>query len=631
MVPQRIFFLLACLFPLLSFGATEKFRAMWREDPSTSMVIGWNQKSGHSPMIFLDNVDYGQDFARYRFSKAPEQAVSFKGMNNHFVRLRGLQPNTVYYFVIKDSEGVSARYSFKTVPGNSSERISLIAGGDSRNNREVRREANKLVGKLRPHAVLFNGDMTDMDTDREWQEWFDDWQLTIAADGRMTPVIAARGNHEMSNSIVHTLFDLPSPDNYYALSLGGGLLRIYTLNSMAPPGDAQRDWLERDLSNNTSVSWKIAQYHLAIRPHTVRKPENNEQYIHWATLFHEYQVNLAIESDAHVAKVTWPLRPDRGAGSHEGFIRDDAAGTVYVGEGGWGAPLRDVNDDKPWTRNSGKFNQFQWIFADQDKMEVRTVQVLNSDQVQSVDPNNIFRIPLGLTIWNPSNGDVIVIRKPDPNILAAGIGAYEDETFIEEKPVVKEDRLVTRLPGFAMQGFFTNVQSENTELVFSTANEPNNMRFEIYRSNDGGASYAPIAEFAGQGKALNEYRYSDPSPRGYSTRYRLRRIFPNGETDFYLPNKEIQEDFDNYDRLHLLAIEPGSQALKIAYELEFNANVRIRLVNAQFREAASLELTNQSPGKYLKMMNLSSVPSGRYIVVVRANDQPVRRFRVHKQ
>jgi len=399
---------------------------------------------------------------------------------------------------------------------------------------------------------------------------------------------------------------------------------------MAPPGGAQSEWLERDLSNNTSVAWKIAQYHLAIRPHTARKPENNEQYINWATLFYEYQVNLAIESDAHVAKVTWPLRPDRGPGSHEGFIRDDAAGTVYIGEGGWGAPLRDANDDKPWTRNSGKFNQFHWIFIDQDKMEIRTVQVLDSDKVHSVDPNNIFRIPLGLTIWNPSNGDVIVIRKPDLNLLADS-DPFSDESFEEQESVFKQDILATRLPGFAMQGFFANGQSENAELVFSTANEPYNMRFEIYRSNDGGASYGPIAEFKGQGKALNEYRYSDPNPRSFSTRYRLRRIFPNGESDFYLTNKEIQEDFDNYDRLHLLSIEPGSQSLKIAYELDFHANVRIRLVNAQLREAASIELTNQAPGKYLKTMNLSAVPSGRYLVVVRANDQPVRRFRVHKQ
>ena len=83
---------LAGLCPLLVSGATEKYRVMWREDPSTTMVIGWNQRSGFSPMVYLDAVDYGQEYSRYRFSKAPDQVVALKGMNNHFVRLRGLQP-----------------------------------------------------------------------------------------------------------------------------------------------------------------------------------------------------------------------------------------------------------------------------------------------------------------------------------------------------------------------------------------------------------------------------------------------------------------------------------------------------------------------------------------------------------
>lgn len=608
--------------PLLVSGVTEKYRAMWREDPATSMVIGWNQKSGHSPMIYLDDVDYGREFSRYRFSKAPDQVIELKGMNNHFVRLRGLKPNTVYYFVIRDSEGISERFSFKTAPNDPSERLSIIAGGDSRNNRDVRQEGNRLVGKLRPHVVLFNGDMTDEDTPYEWQEWFDDWQLTIARDGRMTPIIAARGNHEVSNDILFSLFDLPIKDAYYALNMGGDLLRIYTLNSMIPAGGVQRDWLERDLSNNQSATWKIAQYHLSIRPHTNKKPENGDEYANWAPLFYGYHINLAIESDAHVAKVTWPVRPSNEPGSSEGFIRDDNEGTVFAGEGGWGAPLRDCNDNKPWTRNSGSFNQFNWIFVDEEKMEVRTVRIAESESVLEVDPNNIFRPPFGLSIWNPSNGDVVVIRKPGSQPLA-----QEEKPAYTPEPTKENafagETLASRVPGFAMQGFWV----EGAIVNFSTANEPPNMAYQLHRSMDGGKNFVKAADLQGTGKPLNQYRHTD-NAGGPTAKYRLRRIFPNGETDYYLPTGDIQEDLDNFERLPLLVPDRATLELKVAYSLDFQANVRICLVNTSFREVVGIELPNQSSGKYLKTIDLSTVPKGPYLVVIRANSFPVRRFRV---
>lgn len=621
----RIVLLCCILLPLTAFGATEKYRAMWREDPATSMVIGWNQKSGSSPTVYLDKTDYGQDYSRYRFSKTPDHVIVMKGMNNHFVRLKGLQPNTVYYFVIRDNEGVSKRFSFKTAPDNPYERLSIIAGGDSRNNRDVRQDANKLVSKLRPHVVLFNGDMTDGDSDVEWQEWFDDWQLTISGDGRLAPVLVARGNHEVSNTVVTELFDLPNPDAYYALTMGGTLLRIYTLNSMFPAGGPQRQWLESDLTRNVDFTWKIAQYHLSMRPHTAKKPDNSDQYFNWASLFYGFNVNLAIESDAHVAKVTWPVRPSTEAGSSEGFIRDDNGGTVYTGEGGWGAPLRDCNDNKPWTRNSGSFNQFSWIFVDENQMEVRTVRITDADAVMEVDPSNIFRAPLGLSVWNPSNGDVVIIRKQGEEMLAS-----DNQAWQEEAPMFKDDVVVaSRQPGFVMQDFSASNTGAHFEIEFSTANEPAQMNYELQRSTDGGATFLTIKQFPGAGNALNYYRHTDTDLANQS-RYRLKRIFPSGESDFYFPNRKIVEDLSNYDRLPILLPDASSQTLKVAYTIDQFSNVRIRVVNDSNQEVIAIELPNQAPDKYLKTVDLSALPRGRYMLVVRAGDQPLRRFRVMK-
>ncbi|WP_206604230.1 fibronectin type III domain-containing protein, partial [Aquimarina sediminis] len=168
---KRVFLLLISLLAINLYSSNGKYRLTLRGNPATSIVVGWDQTSGSSPKVYYGTTDYGTDYSRYPNSKAPNRTVSYKGMNNNFARLTGLQPNTAYYFVIRDSQGTSQRFWFKTAPSDNS-RLSFIAGGDSRNNRTPRKNANRLVAKLKPHAVLFGGDMTNRDSSSEWQEWF---------------------------------------------------------------------------------------------------------------------------------------------------------------------------------------------------------------------------------------------------------------------------------------------------------------------------------------------------------------------------------------------------------------------------------------------------------------------------
>ena len=65
--------------------------------------------------------------------------------------------------------------------------------------------------------------------------------------------------------------------------------------------------------------------------------------------------------------------------------------------------------------NSGSFNQFKWIFVYHDRIEARTIKTDNAVQVVAVSADNVFEIPNGLNVWNPSNGDVIMLPYRDPN------------------------------------------------------------------------------------------------------------------------------------------------------------------------------------------------------------------------
>lgn len=398
--------------PVIPSAAIGKIRLMWHGDASTVATVGFSTASAPSSnlRVYYDTVDHGTQTASYALSRAVDAKNAYKGLNNSFVRLTGLSPATTYYFVVSDGRESTPRYWFRTASATSDQRLSIIAGGDSRNNATPRRAANTLVAKLRPDAVMFGGDMTDSGSDSQWNEWFEDWQLTIASDGRVTPVIMTRGNHESSNDIMVNLFDTNS-GVYYATTVGGNLARIYTLNSESSIGGTQTNWLSADLAASSSATWKLAQYHKPMRPHYSGKSDGTNQYRYWAPLFDQHGMDVVVECDTHMVKQTWPIRASSASGNVDGFVRDDNNGVIYVGEGGWGAPLRSADKNRNWTRDSGKFNHFQWFFISERELEIRTVRVDNAAQVAALTDDTRFSIPAGLDVWRPANGEVIRLVK----------------------------------------------------------------------------------------------------------------------------------------------------------------------------------------------------------------------------
>ncbi len=510
---KQFSFLLFCLIAWSSIQAkVDRLRCSYFDDPSTTISISWDQVMGENPILHYDIRPWKGNLEEYKYHVSPYKSVFFKGMDNQTVRLKNLIPNTKYYFTIEDSKGKSREYSFETLSDDPEDRLSIIAGGDSRNFRKARRAANLMVSKLRPHFVLFGGDMTGGDTGQEWIDWMNDWQNTIPSDGRITPIVVARGNHEYSNRTVVDLFDLPDPTAYYSLHIGGGLLSIYTLNSLIASGGDQREWLKNSLhiQQYTSI-WKMAQYHFPIRPHTKNKAERNDQRKNWASLFFKYGLDLAIESDAHVVKSTYPIVPTNGADQIEGFKRDDENGTVYIGEGCWGAPLRDNNDDKEWTRASGSFNQFKWIFLDSETMEIRTVKTDGVEEVEPLSLNNRFEMPFGVDLWNPDSGEVITLNKRIANkVLAVKTAKME------------------------IYNLCATIDGDSCEINWMTTKEPNETAFEVQKSI-AGRPFRTIAQIDGQGtkNANNYYKILDKSEDLNEVVYRLKKIAPDGTVLFY--------------------------------------------------------------------------------------------------
>ena len=386
-----VFFFFGFLFVLSNQKLNAKpshWRATWWSNPSKTIVIAWYQsEKGPATLVYgLRSVSEPQTYTHQITVNTPEKGKTY------FAQLSGLLPDTDYSFKVRTNAFESRSLWFRTMP-DSPKKLRIVAGGDSRNHRKVRRAANRTVAELQPDFVLFGGDFTASDSSKQWKKWFDDWQLSIASHGRLIPLIPARGNHDSEKKLGRA-WGRAYPTFYYSMSIAGNLLRIYTLNTERPAGGEQKEWLKNDLKQNTDSILKFVQYHKPMRPHVKGKSEGQDEYLHWSSLFARYKVDLAIECDSHMMKMTKPLWPSQdGEGGFESVYR----GTTYIGEGGWGAPLRSVNDAKSWTLFHERINHFFYIEIEKNGI-YRISPIMINPVAKSIQEQKALDFAPGVTL-----------------------------------------------------------------------------------------------------------------------------------------------------------------------------------------------------------------------------------------
>ena len=314
-----------------------QWRLMWTSNPQHEATVSWTTVSpGDKHRVYFATADKSQQgaVATHRDGKYTGGTTYY-----HHVRLTGLTPATRYGLVIESDGQRSPAMYFKTAPAKD-QPLKIIFGGDSRSGREARRSINSMIASLvgkDPQIVAFahGGDYvaTGLSFD-QWSAWMSDHELTVADDGRLTPIIPARGNHDIGE-LFNDIFDFPSRDaNYYAVDIGPSI-RFLTLNSNISAGGEQAKWLEQQLSTaRPKYRWLLAQYHRPVFP-AVKTPGPGLQY--WVPLFEKYNLDMACEADGHTIKRTPAIRNNR----------PDPTGVVYIGEGGLGVGQRTPKFDDP--------------------------------------------------------------------------------------------------------------------------------------------------------------------------------------------------------------------------------------------------------------------------------------------
>jgi Icc-related predicted phosphoesterase len=359
-------------------------------DVYTTMTVMWWVPTQEEPKVIYDltshdspgDYAYSQEGTCYQI--APTEDVFGNPIETVFdgfycrAELAGLNPGTTYYFRVGNGAGFTREWNFRTIGRNE---VKFVFGGDSRrpygNGYEVKKDPaspmnwpyardflTQAAAAEDPDFIIFGGDLIgDGNVQTEWTNWLDAWEkYAVTDDGRMIPVVALPGNHEMSS--------YPNKEASYAWFEGQFaamppysldfpnlhlVVLLATFKQTSSHGawplaeeeaESQLEWLKSDLRAAAHVSWKIVTFHVNyFGCFASGTGYPSEVYMKaWTDVFQEYSVDLVVMGHTHNYTRSWPLivtgfdETDKPSVKAKYELKNSSEdGVTYIVAGGWGA------------------------------------------------------------------------------------------------------------------------------------------------------------------------------------------------------------------------------------------------------------------------------------------------------
>jgi hypothetical protein len=340
----------------------------WQRDPTTTMTIQWVGTRGETSD---PNVSFaplappwprpGQAATDTAWSAINTTATPYPMTDFKVFRaeLTGLTPGMDYQFRIGKR---SSAYRFRTMPAKATNTIHFISGGDCGVNSHT--VANNLqAARQDPMFAVIGGDLgydngRSVETSLAFLRNYS--KQMIGRDGRLIPMVACIGNHEVNGGYAkprskapffYALFDGLYPQTGFASLDFGDYLSLVLLDTghTSPIGGEQTDWLEKTLKERADHPNVIVVNHVPAYP-SYRNPDpspatedkpakagtGEENREHWVPLFEKYRVPIVLEHHDHTFKRTKPLVG--------GSV--DSNGVLYLGDGSWGRLRNPKSPDR---------------------------------------------------------------------------------------------------------------------------------------------------------------------------------------------------------------------------------------------------------------------------------------------
>lgn len=349
----------------------------WQRNPTTTMTVQWVGAIGETADTKVYYAAHGGSATQPTtlpsgawLSQAPiVRPYPLTELKVFRAELTGLRPDTTYQFKIGKS---SPTYRFRTMPAKTANALHFISGGDCGVNAHAVSN-NIQAARQDPSFALIGGDLAyeNGKTADVHLAFLRNYSRTMTArDGRMIPMVACLGNHEVDGGYAKSrtkapfffsLFDgLFAEKGYATLDFGDylSLVLLDTGHTEKIEGE-QTSWLEKVLKERVDHPNVFVVNHVPAYP-SFRKmattpakeagapPKagtgagNRE---HWTPLFDKYRVPVVLEHHDHTFKRTKPLI--------DGMANDN--GVQYLGDGSWGRLRAPQAPDKlPFLASSSR-------------------------------------------------------------------------------------------------------------------------------------------------------------------------------------------------------------------------------------------------------------------------------------
>jgi hypothetical protein len=320
----------------------------WQRDPTTTMTVQWIGAVGETADTKVTYTALKSD--RWQVEPPTTKPYPDTDLKVFRAELTDLSPGTDYQFRIGKK---SPTYRFRTMPAKATDAIHFISGGDCGVNPHAVAN-NTQAARQDPMFAVIGGDLgydngKSVETSLAFLRNYS--KHMIGRDGRLIPMVACIGNHEVDGGYAkprtkapffYALFDGLYPETGFATLDFGDYLSLVLLDTghTSAIGGDQADWLEKTLKARAEHPNVFVVNHVPAYP-SYRKMEGTDgkkgtgedNRKHWVPLFEKYRVPVVLEHHDHTFKRTKPLL--------DGLADDN--GVLYLGDGSWGR-LRTPKD-----------------------------------------------------------------------------------------------------------------------------------------------------------------------------------------------------------------------------------------------------------------------------------------------
>src|SRR5579871_1259365 len=228
----------------------------WQHDPTTTMTVQWVGTTGETADTTIRYTTNPLDTS-WKSQATTPKSYPLSDFKVFRAELTGLEPGTDYHFRIGKRSPV---YRFRTMPAKATNAIQFISGGDCGSN--VHAVSNNIqAARQDPMFALIGGDLAyedgkSVDINLAFLRNYS--KHMVGENGRLIPMVACIGNHEVTGGYnktrekapsFYSLFDGLFPENGYTTLDFGDYLSLVLLDTghTSPIEGAQADWLENTL------------------------------------------------------------------------------------------------------------------------------------------------------------------------------------------------------------------------------------------------------------------------------------------------------------------------------------------------------------------------------------------------